>query len=46
MRKGKIYEDLKEYSEAKAEYERFIKEFPQHSDAPAIRKKLQDLEGY
>ena len=46
MRKGKIYEDLKEYSEAKAEYERFIKEFPQHNDAPAIRKKLQDLEGY
>ena len=46
MRKGKIYEGLKEYSEAKAEYERFIKEFPQHSDAPAIRKKLQELEGY
>ncbi len=46
MHKGKIYEGLKEYSEAKAEYERFIKEFPQHADAPAIRKKLKDLEGY
>ena len=46
IRKGKIYEDLKEYSEAKAEYERFIKEFPQHNDAPAIRNKLKDLEGY
>ncbi|MBQ2593786.1 MAG: tetratricopeptide repeat protein [Candidatus Riflebacteria bacterium] len=46
IRKGKIYEELKEYSEAKAEYERFIKEFPQHNDAPAIRNKLKDLEGY
>lgn len=46
IHKGKIYEELKEYSEARAEYERFIKEFPQHNDAPAIRKKLKDLEGY
>lgn len=46
VHKGKIYEDLKEYSEAKAEYERFIKEFPQHADAPAIRRKLKELEGY
>ena len=46
IHKGKIYEELKEYSEAKSEYERFLKEFPQHSDAPSIREKLKDLEGY
>ena len=46
IHKGKIYEELKEYSEARAEYERFIKEFPQHNDAPSIRKKLKELEGY
>ena len=46
IHKGKIYEELKEYSEAKAEYERFIKEFPQHNDVPSIKKKIRDLEGY
>ena len=46
VHKGKLYEDLKEYSEAKAEYEKFIKEFPQHSDVPSIKQKIQELEGY
>lgn len=46
IHKGKIYEELKEYSEARAEYERFLKEFPQHSDAASIREKLKELEGY
>lgn len=46
LRKGKIYEDLKDYSEARASYQRFLKEFPQHNEAAGIREKLKDLEGY
>lgn len=44
--KGKIYEELKEYDEAREAYEQFIKYFPQHKDAPEIRQKLKDMEGY
>ena len=46
QRKGKIYEELKEYDEAREAYEQFIKYFPQHKDAPEIRQKLKDMEGY
>lgn len=46
QRKGKIHEELKEYDEAREAYEQFIKYFPQHKDAPEIRQKLKDMEGY
>ena len=46
QRKATIYEELKEFDEARMAYEQFLKDFPQHKDAPEVRKKLRELEGY
>ena len=46
IHKGKLYEELKEYAEARAEYESFIKDFPNHSEAQNIKRKIKELRDY
>ena len=43
MHKGKLYEELKEYSEARTQYEQFLRDFPQHKEAQSIRNKLKKI---
>ncbi len=46
MHKGKIYEELKEYSEARSQYEQFLRDFPQHKEAQSIKNKLKKIKDY
>lgn len=47
LRKGDLYEkSLKDYDEAKQQYQEFLKRFPQHREAEKIRQRLKEIESY
>jgi tetratricopeptide (TPR) repeat protein len=47
FRKGELYEkELKDYDQARKSYEEFLRRFPYHSEADAVRQRLEEIEGY
>jgi tetratricopeptide (TPR) repeat protein len=47
LRQGEIYgKELWEYGKARRAYESFLRNFPDHSEASSVRRKLEELEGY